>query len=81
MWILSFLIFSLDVLFVLFHMCVLFVVVDDVFRGGGGAVIVCLFVFFCFEAVCVCFHAGKMEDLNRKTCKSGISSKSNMYFL
>ena len=51
--------------FVLFHMCVLFVVVDDVFRGGGGGCC-CVFVFFCFEAVCVCFHAGKIEDLNRK---------------
>ena len=73
-------------MFVLFHMCVLFVVVDDVFGGGGGGggcccLFVCLFVFFCFEAVCVCFHAGRMEDLNRKTCKSGISSKSNLYFL
>ena len=45
--ILSFLIFSSDVVFVLFHMCVLFVVVDDVFGGGGGLLLfVCLFVCF-----------------------------------
>ena len=81
-WISSVFIFSSDVLFVLFHMCVVFVVVGDVFRcGGGGELFVCLFVLFCFGAMCVCFHAGKMEDLNRKTCKPGISSKSNMYFL